>query len=46
MAEPATGEQLYSLRVTQSASAITCLAKGPTVVLVSLHTRHDKVYRK
>ena len=35
MIEPTTGEQLYSLRVTGSARAITCLIKGPTIVLVS-----------
>ncbi|MBF8251649.1 MAG: hypothetical protein HW382_1277 [Deltaproteobacteria bacterium] len=41
-----TGEQLYSIRITQSARALTCLLNGPTVVLVSLHTEHDKTYRK
>ena len=46
MIEPTTGEQLYSLRVTGSARAITCLLKGPTIVLVSLHVQHDKAYRK
>ena len=46
MIEPVTGEQLYSLRVTGSARAITCLLKGPAIVLVSLHTQHDKAYRK
>jgi hypothetical protein len=45
MIEPVTGEQLYSLRVTGSARAIACLIKGPTIVLVSLHTQHDKAYR-
>jgi len=45
MIEPTTGEQLYSLRVTGSARAITCLIKGPTIVLVSLHVQHDKAYR-
>ncbi len=46
MIEPTTGQQLYSLRVTGSVRAITCLANGPTIVLVSLHTQHDKAYRK
>lgn len=46
MVEPSTGEQLYSLRVTQSARAITCLIEGPTIVLVSLHTQHDRAYRQ
>jgi len=46
MVEPSTGQQLYSLRVTGSARAITCLLSGPTIVLVSLHTQHDKAYRK
>jgi hypothetical protein len=46
MIEPATGEQLYSLRVTGSARAITCLIKGPTIVLVTLQVQHDKAYRK
>lgn len=45
MIEPTTGEQLYSLRVTGSARAITCLMKGPAIVLVSLHIQHDKAYR-
>lgn len=46
MMEPTTGEQLYSLRVTGSVRAITCLIKGPTIVLVTLHVQHDKAYRK
>lgn len=46
MIKPATGAQLYSLRVTQNARAITCLIKGPTIVLVSLHTQHDRAYRQ
>ena len=46
MIEPTSGEQLYSLRVTGRARAITCLSKGPTIVLVSLHVQHDKAYRK
>jgi hypothetical protein len=45
MVEPISGEQLYSLRVTGSARAVTCLLKGPTIVLVSLHTQHDTAYR-
>jgi hypothetical protein len=46
MIEPNSGEQLYSLRVTGSARAISCLIKGPTLVLVSLHLQLDKAYRK
>ncbi|HEY7745288.1 MAG TPA: hypothetical protein VIA07_03045 [Desulfuromonadales bacterium] len=46
MVEPTTGQQLYSLRVTGSVRAITCLLKGTTLVLVSLHIQHDKAYRK
>ena len=46
MIEPVSGEQLYSLRITGSARAISCLLKGPTIVLISLHTQHDKAYRK
>jgi hypothetical protein len=46
MIEPNTGEQLYSLRVTGSARAISCLIKGPAIVLVSLHLQHDKAYKK
>jgi hypothetical protein len=42
MIEPNSGEQLYSLRVTSSTRAITCLVKGPTLVLVTLHVQHDK----
>lgn len=44
--DPETGEQLYSIRITQSARAMTCLLNGPTIVLVSLDTEHDKAYRK
>ena len=46
MIEPVTGQQLYSLRVTGSSRAIACLLNGPTLVLVSLDTQHDKAYRK
>ena len=46
MVEPSTGRQLYSLRVTGSARAITCLLNGPTIVLVTLHIQHDKAYKK
>ena len=45
MVEPITGQQLYSIRITGSARAITCLLTGPTILLVSLHTQHDKAYR-
>jgi hypothetical protein len=46
MVEPITGQQLYSIRITGSARAITCLLTGPTIVLVSLHTQHDTAYRR
>lgn len=46
MVEPSTGQQLYSLRVTGSTRAIACLINGPTLILISLHTQHDKAYRK
>lgn len=46
MIEPVTGQQLYSIRITGSARAITSLLTGPTIVLVSLHTQHDKAYRR
>lgn len=46
MIEPSTGGQLYSLRVTKGARAVTCLLRGSTLVLVSLHTQHDKAYRR
>lgn len=46
MVEPVAGNQLYSLRVTGSARAISCLLAGPTIVLVCLHSQHDKAYRK
>lgn len=46
MIEPISGEQLYSLRVTGSARAVSCLLKGPTIVLISLHTQHDNAYRQ
>lgn len=45
MVEPLTGQQLFSLRITGSARAITCLLSGPTIVLISLHAQHDKAYR-
>ena len=38
-------DNMNSLRVTGSARAITCLIKGPTIVLVSLHVQHDTAYR-
>lgn len=44
--DPETGDQLYSIRITQSARALTCLINGPAIVLVSLNTEHDKAYRK
>lgn len=44
--DPETGAQLYSIRITQSARAMTCLVNGPTIVLISLNTEHDKAYRK
>jgi hypothetical protein len=40
------GEQLYSIRLTQSARASVSLRDGPTLVLASLHARHDKAYRR
>ncbi len=46
MIEPVSGEQLYSLRVTGSARAVSFLLKGPTIVLISLHTQHDTAYRR
>jgi len=46
MMDPLSGLQMYSLRVTGSARAITCLLSGPTIVLVSLHVQHDRAYRK
>ncbi len=46
MVEPVTGQQFYSLRVTLVDRAISCLLQGPTIVLVTLHTQHDKAYRK
>ena len=39
MIEPVTGQQLYSIRVSGSARAVTCLLEGPTIVLISLHTQ-------
>ena len=44
--DPLSGQQMYSLRVTGSARAITCLLSGPTIVLVSLYVQHDRAYRK
>lgn len=46
MIEPVSGQQLYSIRITGSSRAITCLLSGPTIVLVSLHVQHDKAYRR
>jgi hypothetical protein len=46
MTEPISGEQLYSIRVTGSARAVTCLLKGPSIALISLHTQHDNAYRR
>ena len=46
MIEPTTGQQLFSLCITGTARAITCLLNGPTIVLVSLHVQHDKAYMR
>lgn len=46
MLDPVSGRQIYSLRVTGSARAISCLISGPAIVLVSLHSQHDKAYSK
>lgn len=46
MIESPSGLQMYSMRVTGSARAVSCLITGPTIVLVSLHVQHDKAYRK
>jgi len=46
MIEPISGEQLYSIRVTGAARAVTCLLKGPTIVLISLHAQHDNAYKR
>ena len=46
MIEPTTNQHLYSIRVTGSARAISCLINGPIIVLISLHTQHDKAYRR
>jgi len=43
--EPETGSQLYSLRISRSARALVCLNDGPSLVLVTLHVRHDEAYR-
>lgn len=45
MIEPLSGEQLYSLRVTRGTRAVACLLRGSVLVLVTLHTQHDKAYR-
>ena len=45
MLEPVSGHQVYSLRVTRTARAITCIVTGPTLILISLHPQHDKAYR-
>jgi hypothetical protein len=44
--ESETGEQIYSMRITQAARAMVCLKNGPTIVLVALHVRHDDAYRR
>jgi hypothetical protein len=46
LVDPESGEQVYSLRVTQSARDTACLREGPTIVLVSFHPQHDNAYRK
>jgi hypothetical protein len=43
--EPETGNQLHSIRISRSALALVCLSDGPSLVLVTLHVRHDEVYR-
>jgi hypothetical protein len=46
MIEPISGEQLHSIRLTGAARAVTCLLKGPTIVLISLPTQHDNAYKR
>ena len=41
-----TRSQLYSIRISGSARAITCIVTGPSLVLISLHTQHDAAYRR
>lgn len=43
--EPETGNQFYSIRISSSARALVCLNDGPSLVLVTLHARHDEAYR-
>jgi hypothetical protein len=43
--EPETGNQLYSIRISRSARALVCLNDGSSLVLVTLHVRHDEAYR-
>jgi hypothetical protein len=46
LTDPASGEQLYSLRISRGVRTLVCLAEGPTVILVSRYAQHDKTYRK
>lgn len=43
--EPGTGNQFYSIRISRPARALVCLNDGPSLVLVTLHVRHDEAYR-
>lgn len=45
LADPQTGEPLYSLRITLSARATAVLLNG-VLYLLSIHTEHDQAYRQ
>lgn len=45
LADPQTGEPLYSLRITLSARATAVLIDG-VVYLLAIHVEHDQAYRR
>lgn len=45
LADPKTGEPLYSLRVTLAVRALAIIPDG-TLVLIAIRPDHDKAYRQ
>ena len=45
LVDPLTGNALYSIRITLSARAVAVVDKD-TLVLLAIHTDHDKAYRR
>lgn len=45
LADPGTGKDLWSFRITKKARALCVMEPGPTLVIVLIEPDHDKAYR-